>query len=317
MWRAGTFTGSTRPEGWRVSTRSFAVRNAHANAQADLDLLLPGDASSPILKINSRFQDAVLTEAWRYLPIDKLSEKVLAWLDAAPLAGRAPSGEFVFDGPTRSFPFRNGEGLFRISFPVAGMRLHYAEGWPDLENLAADIEFRNAGLTGVVRSATLNGLRIENSRAQFVDFRTGELTINGRATGDVGDALGYLQKSPLADNLGSLFADLRGKGPVAATVDILLPVKNMEQHKVLVTAQLNQTCSVARRYGAGTGRAARCHPVQRQAAECYGPHRDLSRRAGAHRAFTGGGRRAQTSRQRDPRSRSDPGSGAAPGFRGL
>ncbi len=228
-------------EGWRVSTRTFAVRNAHANAQADLDLLLPGDASSPILKINSRFRDAVLTEAWRYLPIDKLPERVLAWLDAAALAGRAPSGEFVFDGPTRSFPFRDGEGQFRISFPVAGMRLHYAEGWPDLENLAADIEFKNAGLTGVVRSATLNGLRVENSRAQFVDFKTGELTINGHATGDVGDALGYLQKSPLADDLGSLFADLRGKGPVAATVDILLPVKNMEQHKVLVTAQVNET----------------------------------------------------------------------------
>ena len=227
-------------EGWRISSRGFTVRNPHANAQADLDLLLPGDASSPILKINSRFQDVVLAEAWRYLPIDKLSEKVLAWLDAAAVAGRASSGEFVFDGPTRSFPFRNGEGEFRISFPVAGMRLHYADGWPDIENLAADIEFRNAGLTGVVRSATLNGLKVETSRAQFVDFRTGELTINGRATGDVGDALGYLQKSPLAENLGNLFADLRGKGPVAAKVDILLPVKDIQEHKVLVTAEVNQ-----------------------------------------------------------------------------
>ena len=228
------------PGGWRISTRGFAVRNAHAKAQADLDLLLPGDASSPILKITSRFQDAVLAEAWRYLPIDKLPEKVLAWLDAAAVAGRAPSGEFVFDGPTRSFPFRNGEGEFRITFPVAGMRLHYADGWPDLENLAADIEFRNAGLTGVVRSAALNGLNVENTRAQFVDFKTGELTINGGATGDVGDALGYLQKSPLAENLGSLFAELRGQGPVAATVDILLPVKNIQQYKVLVSAQVNQ-----------------------------------------------------------------------------
>ena len=227
-------------EGWRISTRGFAVRNTHANAQADLDLLLPGDASSPILKIHSRFQDAVLAEAWRYLPIDKLREKVLAWLDAAAVTGHAPSGEFVFDGPTRSFPFRDGAGEFRITFPVAEMRLHYADGWPDLENLAADIEFRNAGLTGVVRSATLNGLNVENSRGRFVDFKTGVLTINGRAAGDVGDALGYLQKSPLADNLGSLFADLRGKGPVAATVDLVLPVKDMQQHKVLVSAQVDK-----------------------------------------------------------------------------
>jgi len=226
-------------EGWRISTRGFAVRNAHAKAEADLDLLLPGDASSPILKIRSHFRDAVLAEAWRYLPIDKLPEKVLAWLDGAAVTGRAPSGEFVFDGPTRSFPFRNGEGEFRISFPVTDMRLHYAPGWPDFENLAADIEFRNAGLTGIVHGATLNGLKVENCRAQFVDFRTGVLTINGRAAGDVGDALGYLQKSPLADNLGNLFADLRGKGPVAAKVDLVLPVKDMERRNVLVSAELD------------------------------------------------------------------------------
>ena len=114
------------PDGWHIASRQFAVRNAHANAVMDLDLLLPSDASSPLLKIHSQFHDAVLTEAWHYLPIDKLSDKVLAWLDAAALAGRAPSGEFVFDGPTRNFPFRDGSGEFRISFPVEGMRLHYA-----------------------------------------------------------------------------------------------------------------------------------------------------------------------------------------------
>ena len=227
-------------DGWHISSRQFAVRNAHANAVVDLDLMLPGDASSPLLKIHSQFHDAVLTEAWHYLPIDKLPEKVLAWLDAAALAGRAPSGEFVFDGPTRNFPFRDGSGEFRISFPVEGMRLHYAPGWPDVENLAADIEFRNAGLTGVVHSAELNGLKVENSRAQFVDFNTGELAIAGRAAGDLSAALGYLQKSPLIDNLGSLFADLRGHGPVTAKVDLLLPVKDMQQHKVLVSAQIDQ-----------------------------------------------------------------------------
>jgi len=226
--------------GWHVSTRQFAVRNAHANAVTDLDLTLPGDDSSPLLNIHSLFHDAVLAEAWRYLPTDKLPEKVLAWLDAAPLGGRAPSGEFVFDGPTHNFPFRDGSGEFRISFPVEGMRLHYAEGWPDIENLAADIEFKNAGLTGLVRSAQLNGLKVTNSKAQFVDFRTGELTIDGHATGDMGDALGYLQKSPVVDSLGSLFADLRGKGPVAAKVNLVLPVKDMDQRKILVTTQIDQ-----------------------------------------------------------------------------
>ena len=228
------------PDGWRISTQKFAVRNAHANAETDLDLILPADQSSPVLKLHSQFHDAVLTEAWRYLPTDKLPEKVLAWLDVMPLAGRAPSGEFVFDGPTRNFPFRDGSGEFRISFPVEGMRMHYAPGWPDIENLAADIEFKNAGLTGIVRSAQLNGLKVTGGKAQFVDFRNGELTIDAHANGDLGDALGYLQKTPVVDSLGSLFADLRGKGPVSARVDLLLPVKDMDQRKVLVSTQIDR-----------------------------------------------------------------------------
>jgi uncharacterized protein (TIGR02099 family) len=226
--------------GWHISTRQFAVRNAHANAETDLDLTLPGGDSSPILKLHSRFRDAVLTEAWRYLPTDKLPDKVLAWLDAMPLAGRAPSGEFVFDGATRNFPFRDGSGEFRISFPVEGMRMHYAPGWPDIENLSADIEFKNAGLTGIVHSAQLNGLKVTNSKAQFLDFRNGELTIDGHAVGDLGDALGYLQKTPVVDSLGSMFADLRGKGPVTAKVNLLLPVKDMDQRKVLVTTDIHE-----------------------------------------------------------------------------
>ena len=90
-----------------------------------------------------------------------------------------------------------------------------------------------------MRGGELNGLKVENSRAQFVDFNTGELTIAGRAVGDVGAALGYLQKSPLIDNLGSLFADLRGTGPVSAKVNLLLPVKDMRQNKVAVSAEIN------------------------------------------------------------------------------
>lgn len=226
--------------GWRVVTREFRIRNAHVDTISDAEYRLPADKEqSPVLKLHSRFSDVVLVEGWRYLPVNKLQGKTLEWLDAAFLAGRAPKGEFVFDGPTRKFPFRGGEGEFRITFPVEGLRLHYATDWPDFENLAVNVEFRNQGLTGQVRSGAVNGLKVARGTAQFVDFRTGELTIKAEAIGDIGAALGYLQKSPVGPTLGKSFMTLRGRGASVVTADLMLPVKNIEAKRIDVLARLD------------------------------------------------------------------------------
>jgi len=227
-------------EGWRIATREFRVSNAHVKASTEAELLLPAEKEhSPVLKLRSAFSDVVLKEGWRYLPINKLHGKTLEWLDAAFLAGRAPAGEFVFDGATRDFPFRNGKGEFRIAFPVEGLKLHYAPGWPDVENVAVDVEFRNQGLTGKVRSAALNGLQVGEGTAQFVDFHTGELTIKAQARGDLGAALGYLQQAPVGETLGRQFMALRGSGSTGLAVDLMLPVKNIEDKRIDVLAKLD------------------------------------------------------------------------------
>lgn len=230
----------TRVErGWHLKSRQFKLQNAHASAETDIDLTLPDGEESPLLNLRSRFHNAVLAEGWRYLPIDKLPGKVLAWLDGAFVAGKAPQGEMVFSGPTRSFPFRDGGGEFRITFPVEGLTLNYAEGWPRLENAAVDIEFLNAGLTGQVKSGTVNGLRVLEGNAQFVDFKDGDLTIKARASGDVGAALGYLQKSPVGTVLGSTFMSLRGEGSIAADVDLLLPIKHLDDRRIVVATRID------------------------------------------------------------------------------
>lgn len=230
----------TRDErGLHLNSRQFKVKNAHASAETDIDLTLPADDQSPLLELRSRFHNAVLAEGWRYLPIDKLTGKVLSWLDGAFKAGRAQQGEMVFSGPTRDFPFRGGGGEFRITFPVEGLTLNYAEDWSRLENAAVDVEFLNAGLTAKVKSGTVNGLRVLAGEAQFVDFKDGNLTIKARASGDVGAALGYVQKSPDGTVIGATFMSLRGEGPIAADVDLLLPVKHLADRRIIVDTRLD------------------------------------------------------------------------------
>jgi uncharacterized protein (TIGR02099 family) len=225
--------------GWRIQSRQFELHNAHATADTDIDLTLPADGASPVLKLHSRFRDAVLAEGWRYLPVDKLRGKVLAWLDSAFLAGRAPTGEFVIDGPTRKFPFRGGEGEFRVTFPVEGLTLHYADDWPRLANGSVDVEFHNAGLTARVKKATLNGLKLEDGLAQIADLKEGNLLLSGRAVGDAGAALGFVQGSPAGDKLGPSFMKLRGNGPMRAHLDLELPIRHLVDRHITIDTHLD------------------------------------------------------------------------------
>lgn len=234
----GVMTVARNGTAWTIATKGFSVRNAHANAITDGELQLPGDGSSPVLQLDSKFKDAVLVEGWRYLPINHLRGPTLAWLDAAFLSGRAPQGEFFFQGATRNFPFRDGSGEFRIRFPVEGLTLHYGEGWPRLENIDADIEFRNAGLTGVVTRGRANGLAILAGTARFVDFKAAELELKARGAGDLSAALGYLQKSPIGPVLGPAFMKLRGTGNASFDLDAALPLTHLDDRKVHVDARI-------------------------------------------------------------------------------
>jgi uncharacterized protein (TIGR02099 family) len=225
--------------GWHFTSRQFELRNAHASAASDVELTIPGNGASPVLQLRSSFRDAVLAEGWRYLPVDRLKDRVLAWLDGAFIAGRAPRGELVFSGPTKRFPFRDGDGEFRIAFPVEGLTLNYAERWPRLENAALEVEFHNAGLTSHVRSGTLNGLAVESATAKFADFKEGDLAIKGRIAGDVGATLGFLRNSPLGARLGATFLRLRGAGPAAMDVDLQLPIKHLADRHYRVATRLD------------------------------------------------------------------------------
>ena len=82
-----------------------------------------------------------MSHLWRYLPTDKLSPKAVRWLDAAFPAGRVTTAKVSITGPTKGFPYREGQGRFRASGHASGVNLHFAPGWPDLQGVESDFSF--------------------------------------------------------------------------------------------------------------------------------------------------------------------------------
>ena len=158
-----------------MTTRDASVHGKAAWQQ-------PSDGSSPILTLASTMDNGNVTDAHLFLPRGLIAPSALAWLNRAFVAGRVPHAEVIFKGPVRQFPFHDGSGLFLARCNLDGMTLDYQEGWPRIENLTGQAEFRNEGMTARFTSARTGGITLDSADARFADFRSGELKVHAART---------------------------------------------------------------------------------------------------------------------------------------
>lgn len=233
-----------------VSTDQLRVQGDDGRAVARMHLTVPHDGSSPVLDLFAQGEDLKVGSTHKYLPADKLRPKTLAWFDRALLDGRVTTGEFQYKGPMRSFPFRNDEGIFLARAQVENALFDYQPGWQPARELAAEVEFRNEGMSVRASHGTIGNVRVTRASAGIPDLKHGELLIEGAAGGDLDAGLAFLRDSPLGPKLGETFARLGGHGPMTADVRLALPLKHIDDHKVDVTARFADATVTMRKVAA-------------------------------------------------------------------
>jgi uncharacterized protein (TIGR02099 family) len=225
--------------GLLVASPAIALRNRDAAAQVKMAWQKTDDDSAPLLTLAAEITNGNVAAARNYFPRALLAAPALTWLDRAFVAGRAPHTEVVIRGPMRHFPFRDGSGLFLAHVAVEGATLDYADGWPRVENITAQAEFRNEGMSVRAQSGKINGLPLSSGEARFADFKTGELQLRIAAEGDAADALAFLRATPLDASAEHVFSQAEAHGPMRTAVDLFLPFKDFVHRRVAVHGQLN------------------------------------------------------------------------------
>jgi uncharacterized protein YhdP len=225
-------------DGMRLWVDDGVIDTGHGMVRGKLRMAFqPG--LLPLMDLNASVTDFDVTQVWRYLPIERLRPKSLAWLDAAFRAGRLVTGMVSQTGPTRGFPYREGQGRFHAEAHVTGISLLYAPDWPEIRGLDGDIIFDGPGLRAVATRGSLAGIAITQAEANSADYRESIVALRASAEGDAGRAIRFLQASPLAPSLGAGFANLTGSGPVTGEIAMYLPLKNFEKKVVTVTTTVN------------------------------------------------------------------------------
>jgi uncharacterized protein (TIGR02099 family) len=211
--------------------------SGHGSARGKLRMVLrPGEL--PLLDLSATASGFDVTQTWRYLQTGRLSSRAIRWLDAAFRAGRVTTATVAVTGPTKGFPYREGQGLFRASGHASGIGLHYAPGWPELRDVESDFEFEGPALHAIASRGRVGGVEFTDAEINSADLKGAVFAARGRAATDAGLGIRMLQSTPLAPSFGSLFPDLVASGPVQAEVALFLPIKDFPRRVVTVQADL-------------------------------------------------------------------------------
>ncbi len=225
-------------DGVRLWLDDAVADSGHGVARGKLRMLLrPGEA--PLMDLSATATNFDVTQLWRYLQTGRLSPKTIRWLDAAFRAGRVTAAKVFITGPTRGFPYREGQGEFRASGRAVGVNLSFAPGWPELRGIDTDFEFVGPGMHAVASKGSIGGVAFTQAEINSADLRDAVYAARGTTATDAGRAIRMLQATPLAPSFGAMFADLAGSGPVIAELAMYLPIKSFDRRIVTVMANLD------------------------------------------------------------------------------
>ncbi len=218
--------------GWQVSTGAFRVSNQDAAAHGSVAMQFPADGSAPRLDLDATVDRADAKNKSLYFPVGIMPKDVVQWLDSSIKAGQVPSGSVSIHGKTSDFPFDKGGGVFDIQFHLLHGELDYADDWPGLKDLDADVRFLDQGLQAKAHSGKVAGDDITGATASFADLGTGVLKVDGGAKGDASNALAFLRSKPLRQFIGGYLDGLDAAGPTDSSLHLVLPVENLDKFEL-------------------------------------------------------------------------------------
>ncbi len=191
--------------------------------------------------ITGRLTRAEGRHVYRYIP--ELPPDAAHWLRSAIQSGTVGETRLRLRGDLDDFPFRDAtKGEFRISGRVTGGTLEYADGWPKLTNVTADLVFDGPRLKISSPRANVLGTQISDAVVTLPDLygdRT-EVLVDGQAQGPTGEFLKFIAQSPVRGFLDGLTDGWTAEGRGRLNLHLELPLDRLEAAKVAGSFELAQ-----------------------------------------------------------------------------
>ena len=211
------------PDQLAVQVTGIDLRNADGQVAAAVDVRVPKDKSiSPHLWLNAVGERLNIERLAKYLPVHIMHQDLVSWLKRSLVSGEVSRLGFKVNGPTRTFPFRDGKHQFHAGFQAEDVLLDYSKDWPKISGI---------DLSGVFTGDSMQlysdeGRLFESDlKETFVEIKTFKkpvaLSVKSQIEGPADNILSYLRQSPpLNEMLGQGIAPLKAKGGMSLDLDL-------------------------------------------------------------------------------------------------
>jgi uncharacterized protein (TIGR02099 family) len=196
-----------------------AAGNAHGKYRYSGDG--PGE-----IDLQAKIDRANGNAVWRYMP-HAVNADARAWLRRGIVSGTAHEGKLVLKGDLRNFPFRDpSTGKFLVTAKARDTRIDYAEGWPVIDGVAADMAFdhgmRVHATAGRILEASLPDVSVS-----IPDFEAADemLLVRGIAAGPTNAFLDFIERSPVAASIDHFTEGMRAVGNGRLDLELDIPLR--------------------------------------------------------------------------------------------
>ncbi|CAM9725618.1 unnamed protein product [Phaeothamnion confervicola] len=227
---------STKPADGAAPRLDFRLTNL-AFANADLAGTAFGtyawNGQGPgVIDLSTQFSRADAKQAPRYMPL-VLSAGLRGWLDAAIVSGSSDDVRLRLRGDLRDFPFVDpSKGQFQVTARVHRGVLDYAQGWPRIEGIEADLLFERDRAEFVGRKGNIFGAALSAVRVSIPNLKAGVVQIGGQADGPTADFLRYTQQSPVKRMISGFTDAMQATGRGQLKLKLDLPLNDLAKTKI-------------------------------------------------------------------------------------
>jgi uncharacterized protein (TIGR02099 family) len=150
--------------------------------------------------LNVQLARADVRDIYRYVPVT-VPAAAREWLHRALVSGTASDARLRLVGDLADFPFSDHKkGQFVVTVKAQGVTLDYADRWPPLADVDADVRFDGPRMIIEARRGQVFNTAILRTRAEIADLHSHNplLRVDGEASGPTADFLRFVAESPVA-----------------------------------------------------------------------------------------------------------------------
>ncbi|WP_306603661.1 YhdP family protein [Azonexus sp.] len=220
------------PEALDIQIERLAFSGPDATGDAQGTYRYSGDGPGEI-DLQANIEKANGSAVWRYMP-HAVNSDARTWLRHGIVAGTAHQGKLVLKGNLKDFPFRDpSTGKFLVTGKARDAKVHYADGWPDIDAISADMSF-DYGMRIKAHAGNILGAGISAVAVEIPDFDVPDemLLVRGAAQGPTSEFLDFIERSPVAETIDRFTEGMKAQGNGRLDLELDIPLRRPHQTRV-------------------------------------------------------------------------------------